>query len=68
VHVEIDGADVVVPAETIVLCVGQEPQRALATAPETVGRSFHLIGGAREPGELDAKRAMLEGAELGARL
>ena len=28
----------------------------------------HVIGGAREAGELDAKRAMLEGAELAARL
>jgi 2,4-dienoyl-CoA reductase (NADPH2) len=28
----------------------------------------HLIGGAKEAGELDAKRAMLEGAELAARL
>jgi hypothetical protein len=27
-----------------------------------------LIGGAREAGELDAKRAMLEGAELAAAL
>jgi hypothetical protein len=28
----------------------------------------HLIGGAREAGELDAERAMREGVELGARL
>ena len=31
-------------------------------------RKFHLIGGAREATELDAKRAMLEGAELAAEL
>jgi 2,4-dienoyl-CoA reductase (NADPH2) len=30
--------------------------------------NVHRIGGAREAGELDAKRAMLEGAELAARL
>jgi 2,4-dienoyl-CoA reductase (NADPH2) len=40
----------------------------LAPALEALGRAPHLIGGAREAGELDAKRAMLEGAELGARL
>jgi 2,4-dienoyl-CoA reductase (NADPH2) len=57
-----------VPFDTLVLCVGQEPQRALAAALETLGRKPHLIGGAREAGELDAKRAMLEGAELAARL
>ncbi len=67
-HIALDGVDAVVPFDTIVLCVGQEPQRALAPALEALGRAPHLIGGAREAGELDAKRAMLEGAELAARL
>src|SRR6185295_8544403 len=60
VHVEIDGADVVIAADTVILCVGQESQRALAAALEAQGRAPHVIGGAREAGELDAKRAMLE--------
>ena len=30
--------------------------------------NMHRIGGAKQAGELDAKRAMLEGAELAARL
>jgi hypothetical protein len=30
--------------------------------------SRHVIGGAKEASELDAKRAMLEGAELAAEL
>jgi 2,4-dienoyl-CoA reductase (NADPH2) len=59
VHISVDGKDLVVPADTVILCAGQEPRRAVA------GR---LIGGAREAGELDAKRAMLEGAELAAAL
>ena len=67
-HVALEGADAVVPFDTLVVCAGQEPQRALAPALEALGRAPHLIGGAREAGELDAKRAMLEGAELGARL
>jgi 2,4-dienoyl-CoA reductase (NADPH2) len=67
-HITLDGAEVVVPADTIVICAGQEPQRTLAVALEARGRTPHLIGGAREAGELDAKRAMLEGAELAARL
>ena len=62
VHVTIDGKDSVFAADTIVLCTGQDPLRPVA--PD--GR--HVIGGAKEAGELDAKRAMLEGAELGARL
>ena len=48
------------PADTVVLCAGQEPKRELDAT--------HRIGGAKEAGELDAKRAMLEGAELAARL
>jgi 2,4-dienoyl-CoA reductase (NADPH2) len=60
VHMTLDGKESVLPADTIVLCAGQEPRRELKAA--------HMIGGAREAGELDAKRAMLEGAELAARL
>jgi 2,4-dienoyl-CoA reductase (NADPH2) len=43
-----------------VICAGQEPLRPF-TAP-------HVIGGAKLAAELDAKRAMLEGAELAAAL
>ena len=62
VHVVHDGKEACVAADTVVICAGQEPLRPYAEA------RFHLIGGAREAGELDAKRAMLEGAELAARL
>jgi 2,4-dienoyl-CoA reductase (NADPH2) len=59
-HITVDGKDMLVAADTIIVCAGQEPNRALA--------GTHLIGGAKQAGELDAKRAMLEGAELAARL
>jgi 2,4-dienoyl-CoA reductase (NADPH2) len=68
VHIALEGAEAVIPADTIIVCAGQEPQRELVSALEALGRTPHLIGGAREAGELDAKRAMLEGAELAARL
>ena len=60
VHVLMDGKESVVEADTVIVCAGQTPRRELA--------GHHVIGGAREAGELDAKRAMREGAELGARL
>ena len=60
VHITVDGKELVIPADTVVVCAGQLPHRPVQ-AP-------HVIGGAREAGELDAKRAMLEGAELGAAL
>ena len=59
-HVVVDGKEMLVPADTVVICAGQEPLREIAAR--------HFIGGAREAGELDAKRAMLEGAELAATL
>jgi len=60
VHINVEGRDSVVPADTVIVCAGQEPRREL--------KGGHYIGGAREAGELDAKRAMLEGAQLAAQL
>jgi 2,4-dienoyl-CoA reductase (NADPH2) len=60
VHLLVDGTQTIVEADTVVVCAGQVSRRELA--------GHHVIGGAREAGELDAKRAMREGAELGARL
>jgi 2,4-dienoyl-CoA reductase (NADPH2) len=59
-HISVQGEPDVVPADTIVVCAGQVAQRDLPAR--------HVIGGAREAGELDAERAMREGVELGARL
>jgi 2,4-dienoyl-CoA reductase (NADPH2) len=42
--------------------------RILMGSMHTGLESRHVIGGAKEASELDAKRAMLEGAELAAEL
>jgi 2,4-dienoyl-CoA reductase (NADPH2) len=60
VHVAVAGKELLVEADTVVVCAGQLSRNAL--------KGNHVIGGAKEAGELDAKRAMLEGAELAARL
>jgi 2,4-dienoyl-CoA reductase (NADPH2) len=65
VHVTVDGKEMLVPADTVIVCAGQSPSKWGQTP---FPLSFHLIGGAREATELDAKRAMLEGAELAAEL
>ncbi len=57
-----------IEVDTIVLCAGQEPVRELQAPLEAAGRRVHLIGGALEAGELDAKRAIRQGVELAARL
>ncbi|MCX2862410.1 NADPH-dependent 2,4-dienoyl-CoA reductase [Paucibacter sp. PLA-PC-4] len=57
-----------VAADTVVLCAGQEPLRELEAPLRAAGRSVHLIGGALEAGELDAKRAILQGTRVGSSL
>ena len=57
-----------IACDTVVLCAGQVPQRELADALQALGKTAHLIGGAFEAGELDAKRAIEQAARLAARL
>ncbi|HEX6295382.1 MAG TPA: FAD-dependent oxidoreductase, partial [Burkholderiales bacterium] len=68
IHLSVDGKERLVAADTIVVCAGQVPRKWGHTAENGVRPHFHVIGGAKEATELDAKRAMLEGAEVGAML
>ena len=54
--------------DNVVLCAGQEPQRELEAPLRAAGVVVHLIGGAHEAGELDAKRAIDQGTRLAATL
>jgi 2,4-dienoyl-CoA reductase (NADPH2) len=67
-HVAVQDRIEVLEADTIVVCAGQLSARTLADRLEAQGRSVHVIGGARLAGELDAKRAIHEGALVGNRL
>jgi 2,4-dienoyl-CoA reductase (NADPH2) len=58
----------ILECDTIVLCAGQEPLRELQAPLVAAGVTVHLIGGASEAGELDAKRAIDQGTRLAARL
>jgi len=64
--IEIDGKEQLLAVDTIVVCAGQVPQRELHNALQEKGVSVHLIGGADVAAELDAKRAIRQGAELAA--
>jgi 2,4-dienoyl-CoA reductase (NADPH2) len=57
-----------IECDTIVLCAGQEPLRELLEPLRAAGITTHLIGGAHEAGELDAKRAIDQGVRLAASL
>lgn len=63
-HLRVNGEQRVLAVDNVVICAGQEPLSELAEGQS----AWHLIGGARRAGELDAKRAIREGAELAARL
>ncbi|MEX0968817.1 MAG: NADPH-dependent 2,4-dienoyl-CoA reductase [Paracoccaceae bacterium] len=57
-----------IKADTIVLCAGQVSERGLADDLIKAGLTPHVIGGADFAGELDAKRAIDQGARLAATL
>ncbi|GAU02115.1 2,4-dienoyl-CoA reductase [Burkholderia stabilis] len=67
-HVTIDGVEQTLPVDNVVICAGQEPLRELAVQLEAAGCKVHVIGGAHEAAELDAKRAIHQGTTLAAAL
>ncbi len=56
----------VIAVDNVVICAGQESVSDLADQLESRGVRAHLIGGAEEAKELDAKRAIQQGTELAA--
>ncbi|MFF8711810.1 FAD-dependent oxidoreductase [Streptomyces sp. NPDC015184] len=67
-HLTVDGRQHLLPVDTVVICAGQEPNRALYEELLAAGRPARLIGGADVAAELDAKRAIRQGTELAASL
>jgi 2,4-dienoyl-CoA reductase (NADPH2) len=54
----------VLAVDHVVICAGQEPLREHEAPLVAAGKRVHLIGGAKLAAELDAKRAIDEGARL----
>jgi 2,4-dienoyl-CoA reductase (NADPH2) len=67
-HITVDGEPRVLPVDHVVVCAGQEPNRTLADELMAAGVTVHVIGGADVAAELDAKRAIAQGTQLGCRL
>lgn len=67
-HIVVNDHVEVLQADTIVVCAGQESSRELADQLEARGQTVHVVGGAKLAGELDAKRAIFEGACIGNRI
>lgn len=67
-HLTVKGKRELLEVDNVVICAGQLPKRDLLEPLKAAGMSVHLIGGADEAKELDAKRAIDQGARLAARL
>ncbi len=66
-HIVVKGESRLLEVDHIILCAGQEALTELMPDPSqagTAGPKFHCIGGAALASELDAKRAIREGAVL----
>jgi len=67
-HIEVNGKPELLTVDHVVVCAGQVPARELVEPLRAAGLRVHLIGGADEAAELDAKRAIDQGTRLAARL
>ena len=63
-----DGVEQLIEVDDVVLCAGQIPDRGLVDRLAAAGIGAHVIGGADVATELDAKRAIDQGARLAATL
>jgi len=54
------------PVDTVIICAGQEPARALFDELSALGLSSELVGGAFEANELDAKTAINQASWMAA--
>jgi len=65
-HIKIGDKSKILDVDNIIVCAGQEPLRELQASLLEAGMQLHIIGGADVAAELDAKRAIRQGAELAA--
>ncbi|MES2069664.1 MAG: NADPH-dependent 2,4-dienoyl-CoA reductase [Pseudomonadota bacterium] len=68
-HISVNGSPRLLEVDHVILCAGQDSLTELMPPqPSETGPRFHRIGGAALAAELDAKRAIREGAVLAASL
>ena len=67
-HIATDGTARLLEVDSVIICAGQEPMRALASGLEAASVGFTLVGGAEEARELDAKRAIAQASRVAAEL
>ncbi|WP_428636371.1 FAD-dependent oxidoreductase [Shewanella sp.] len=67
-HIKLGDQAQILEVDNVVLCAGQESNRSLVDEMKNSGLPVHLIGGVDVAAELDAKRAIRQGAELAAKI
>lgn len=63
-HYEVNGKNKVLAVDNVVICAGQTPLKKLYNSLKDTQHNIHVIGGADFASELDAKRAIEQGAKL----
>lgn len=64
-HITIQGQPQVLKVDNVIICAGQSSNNELFDSLKTKHSKVHIIGGALEASELDAKRAIEQGVKLG---
>jgi 2,4-dienoyl-CoA reductase (NADPH2) len=65
-HILVNNEPKTLKVDNIIICAGQDPFKVLEQSLLSAGMKVHIIGGADVAAELDAKRAIRQGAELAA--
>jgi len=62
------GEEQLLEVDDVIICAGQVSELGLADELDNFGIEYHIIGGAKKAGEIDAKRAIAEGVEVADKL
>jgi 2,4-dienoyl-CoA reductase (NADPH2) len=64
-HITVHGVAQLLEVDNVIICAGQVSNNQLFNKLKETHTNVHLIGGALEAGELDAKRAIEQGVKVG---
>ncbi len=67
-HLRVNGEPRLLKVDNVIICAGQISERSLEEPLRDQGQTVHVIGGASEAAELDARRAFDQGTRLGAQI
>jgi 2,4-dienoyl-CoA reductase (NADPH2) len=67
-HIVLKETPRLLEVDHVVICAGQEPESSLFAELKEMGTNVHVVGGALEALELDAKKAILQGTQLALRI